>query len=827
MHTRLRLFIGLMVASLIFGVAIGAAPAFGIEAAGSTPDLVVGVVTSVHAHTVAQTGAIVTDVGVVQTLPSGGTSATSFTMQGGVANGKGMWTEQFADVRVGDSIIAGVTDTGSTSSAVEAPCTGRTVASSAVPGLASATDGVAAGYLWGGIKWADSSLPVVFYVNPSGLPAGATTAIPAAAQTWEDDPGSYFDYTYAGTTGTSPGVADDKNVIGAGSLASASTIAQCTIWYDPSTNLISEFDIVYNTAHSTFATDGNSSDYDLQGIGTHELGHNLHLLDLYDAENANEVMYGYGFKGDTSQRTLAWGDQAGIHAIYPVTSSTYSLSGNVTASGGGALSGASVIVAGIGSTSTDASGHYSISGLPTGTYSVTYAYSGYTSQVLSVVVGGNTVQSVALVPVPVVSTYSLSGTVTASGGGALAGVSVGVSGAGATTTDASGHYNLSGIASGSHTVTYSLSGYTTQALSLGITSNMTQSVALVAIPVASTHVLSGTVTASSGGAPLAGASVAVSEAGATSTDASGHYSLFGISAGTHVVTYSLAGYSLQTMSIDLSVDRTQDVALANTTATYSGLIRDAADGTTLPGVLVQIGGQSTTTDVNGQFAVASLPTGSYVATYSLSGYEATHSAVVLSASTFVNVTLERAPVTFSGRVVNSNGDAVDGATVSVGGLVADTSLSDGTFLLSGIPSGWHDVTYSHNDYVTRTISTLFVSGPNTAGDVTLAHVSSRLTLSLGASSVKKNRALRVSGTLTPRHADANAQVRISLWRSVRGKWRSYPSVVVSTTDNGTRTAYSRTVAFKYTGRWRLRASHAADSHHVASLSSSYVYVTVK
>ena len=48
MYKRSRLFIGLMVASLILGAAIGAAPAFAIEAAGSTPDLLVGVVTSVH-----------------------------------------------------------------------------------------------------------------------------------------------------------------------------------------------------------------------------------------------------------------------------------------------------------------------------------------------------------------------------------------------------------------------------------------------------------------------------------------------------------------------------------------------------------------------------------------------------------------------------------------------------------------------------------------------------------------------------------------------------------------------------------------------------------
>jgi hypothetical protein len=121
---------------------------------------------------------------------------------------------------------------------------------------------------------------------------------------------------------------------------------------------------------------------------------------------------------------------------------------------------------------------------------------------------------------------------------------------------------------------------------------------------------------------------------------------------------------------------------------------------------------------------------------------------------------------------------------------------------------------------------LFANGPNPAGDVALAHVASKLTLTLGGSSVKKNRPLRVSGTLSPRHA-GGAQIRISLWRRVGTTWKSYPAVTVSTTDNGARTTFSRTVTLNAAGTWRLRASHTADSHHMAALTSGYATVTVK
>jgi N-acetylneuraminic acid mutarotase len=60
------------------------------------------------------------------------------------------------------------------------------------------------------------------------------------------------------------------------------------------------------------------------------------------------------------------------------------------------------------------------------------------------------------------STYSLSGTVTASGGGALSGVEVTLSGAGSDTefTDANGAYTFTNLPNGDYTLTPALAGYT-------------------------------------------------------------------------------------------------------------------------------------------------------------------------------------------------------------------------------------------------------------------------------------------------------------------------------------------------------------------------------
>ncbi len=235
-------------------LALSATPAHALQTTGAAPNLVCGVVVSVDTRVASESGAILTDVQVVESASGGASTLTSFTMAGGEVGDTGMWSEQFTDLSAGDSVLAGVAEQDGGNTAVSAPIAGTSIPAATPPGLASSASGVSAGYIWDGLHWPDGSLPVRYYVNPSGLPAGATSAINAAAQTWEADSGSYMDFAYQGTTGASPSAADGVNVIGSGSLSSG-TIALCTVWYYASTKEITQFDIEYNTNYS-FATDG-------------------------------------------------------------------------------------------------------------------------------------------------------------------------------------------------------------------------------------------------------------------------------------------------------------------------------------------------------------------------------------------------------------------------------------------------------------------------------------------------------------------------------------------------------------------------------------------
>jgi len=184
-------------------------------------------------------------------------------------------------------------------------------------------------YKYTGIHWAISSLPVGYRINPSDAPSGAGAAVKSSFQTWEDEENSSMDFKYLGAATSVGSNLDYQNVVSWQDITSQypGAIAVTVVWYYRGSKEIADVDTVMNSGSgfdwsvNTCTDDkcekpANVSSYDVQNIMTHEAGHWLMLLDLYQWKTQKLTMYGYGAKGELQKRTLGLGDELGIDRIY-------------------------------------------------------------------------------------------------------------------------------------------------------------------------------------------------------------------------------------------------------------------------------------------------------------------------------------------------------------------------------------------------------------------------------------------------------------------------------------------------------------------------------
>jgi len=236
----------------------------------------------------------------------------------------------------------------------------------------------------------------------------------------------------------------------------------------------------------------------------------------------------------------------------PPGSNTFTISGSVR---GATLQGVSIALGGAATetATTDGSGNYSFAGLANGSYTVTPGSTAYGFAPLSASVTVNGADETVF-PFEATVATSISGYVT---GAQTAGVVVGLVGPGiaapgtTTLTDANGNYRFTGLDPTSQWLTppgdtdagndYVVTPVPTAAISFfplnaSVIANGAASVPPFTSTPGGTFVLSGSVT---GGGPQGiSASVALTGAAteATSTDANGYFSFYGLSPGAYVVT---------------------------------------------------------------------------------------------------------------------------------------------------------------------------------------------------------------------------------------------------------------------------------------------------
>jgi hypothetical protein len=396
---------------------------------------------------------------------------------------------------------------------------------------------------------------------------------------------------------------------------------------------------------------------------------------------------------------------------------TYTISGTINGAGG---AGATVNLSGAvtASTTGDASGNFSFSGLTSGSYTVVPSNTGYvfspTSQ--SVMVNGSNATVPAFTATP--QTYTISGTISGTGGN---GATVSLSGAATATitANASGFYTFSGLANGSYTLTPTKTGYVFTPASQVVTISGANAAANFT-SVIPTYAITGTISGAAGN----GATVSLSGAATATTtaNASGGYTFSGLANGSYTLTPAKTGYVFTPTSQAVTVGG------ANATVNFT-----SAQAFTLSGTISGAGGSGATVTLTGAATAAvtanssgvysfSVRNGSYMVTPTKAGYAFTPTSQGVTVSGANKTANFSSAVTYTttGTISGAGGNS---ATVKLtgAGTATTTTNSSGAYMFSGVVNGTYTVTSTKTGYVfTPASQAVTVDGANATANFSSA-----------------------------------------------------------------------------------------------------------
>ncbi len=192
--------------------------------------------------------------------------------------------------------------------------------------LAACTPDVESSATVGLAGWHLPSGATAYRVNYSTVPSSvgtlsAKTAIANVFSTWDNEIVA-VSFTEGSQTSVTRAKLDGQNAVFWNRLSS-STLAVTYVWYNTTSQEAVEIDMVYNKRHPwkytpyTNSACGDLNSYDVQNIGTHEVGHWMGLDDMYGSSDVDVTMYGYGEKGELKKDTLTTGDINAVKVLYP------------------------------------------------------------------------------------------------------------------------------------------------------------------------------------------------------------------------------------------------------------------------------------------------------------------------------------------------------------------------------------------------------------------------------------------------------------------------------------------------------------------------------
>jgi thermitase len=405
------------------------------------------------------------------------------------------------------------------------------------------------------------------------------------------------------------------------------------------------------------------------------------------------------------------------------------ISGKVTDAEDGSLVVGAMVTDGVRTVLTDAAGQYSINDVPPGTYHVVATKTGYETASLAVGVLSGVTAIANLALNEVVPPGAITGTVTdAEDGSSIVGATVS-DGTRTVVTDAAGQYTIDDVPPGSYQVVASKEGYQSSSLTATVLAGNTTVANLCLNEIVVTGSITGSVTDAQNGVPIAGATV-TDGTRATTTDATGKYTIADLPAGTYQVTAGKSGYHISSLTVTVVSGGT---AVANIAlneiilpGSITGSVTDAEDGSPIVGAMVSDGIRTVLTDAAGQYTINDVPPGSYEVAANKEGYQSSSLTVTVLAGSTAVASFLLNEVILPGSITGSVTDAKDsspiaGATVTDGTRMTTTDAT-GRYTIANVPAGTYQVTAGKSGYHSSSLTVTVVSGDTAVVNLSLSEI---------------------------------------------------------------------------------------------------------
>lgn len=333
----------------------------------------------------------------------------------------------------------------------------------------------------------------------------------------------------------------------------------------------------------------------------------------------------------------------------------------------------------------------------------------------AIAVAQNTKQQITPSPTPN-NTANLTGMVRDDNGNPVVGATVSINNRHSTTLS-DGSYGFTNMPPGAYAATVSKDGYIPVSNNVALTrGNNTHNFTLSMIPTTPTLAdLFGKVTDAITGNAVSDAQVKLGSASYI-TDSTGYYLFTGVKTGSYSLSITKVGYNTASYSVNLKAgDNYQSVLLVLTyvqpppiqvTASLTGHVYQTATiypGPVLSGVLVSVSGKTATTDSSGRYSISGLPVGTFIVSFSKSGYmTGTTPSNLVDGQNIQDFDIALASVTLHGQVFNSsNNQPLSGVGIAIVGGASTTSDTNGNFAFQNMAYGNYDIAFVKDGYVTQ------------------------------------------------------------------------------------------------------------------------------